>query len=245
MAAGWKARATRNMEWKAPEQIFQLPCECRTCTEQYYIVPGQKQRVEFRYTGELSVSAVAALSRTFCTSIFEDLQAIRLKVYSHGSIIQKRWKKKSNTKRKAFLKRLRPNMYDNEDAFLDVVLHECENPIAARKYRTVCLLPYISVDTLSKDSSRLLRLLHYRASHLPDEWVTFDNRQIIAGWAEGVLEQQFNSGCICMYGKSYGQWRPFSEVDGRLQPRTSPSVPQPLPSRIYLPRYKRPLCMAC
>ena len=217
----WKASAARNVEWKAPEQIFQIPCECLTCIEQYYFVPGQKERIEFRYTGELSVPAVAALSRKFCTSIFEDLQAIRSKIYSHGSIIQRRWKKKSNTKRKSILKKLRPNMHESEDAFLDVLLRDCDNPIAARKYRTVFLLPYISVDTLSKDGSRILRLLHYRASHLPEEWVTFDNRQLLAGWAEGALEQKFGPGCICMYGGSYGQWRAFSEVDGRSQPSTS------------------------
>lgn len=67
-------------------------------------------------------------------------------------------------------------MHESEDAFLNVVLRDCDNSIAARKYRTVFLLPYIIVDTLSKDSSRLLRLLHYRAGHPPEEWVTFDNR---------------------------------------------------------------------
>ena len=147
-AAGWKANATHNIKWKMPEQIFQIPCECIMCIEQYHSVPAQKQRVEFRYTGELSVSAAAALSRKSCTSIFDDLQVIRSNIYSHGSTIQNRWRKKSNTKRRTFLKRLRSDMPDGEDAFLDVVLSKCDNPIAAREYRTVCLLPYISVDAV-------------------------------------------------------------------------------------------------
>ena len=61
----------------------------------------------------------------------------------------------------------------------------------------------------------MLRLLYYRACHYPEKWVTLDNHQIIAGWSKGVLEKKFNSGCISLHGKSYGQWKPFSNIDGK------------------------------
>ena len=66
--------------------------------------------------------------------------------------------------------------------------------------------------------------------------MAFDNRQLLAGCTEGATEQQFSSGCICMYGKSYGQWKPFSEVDGRLYHLQFRSRCRPV---FYQPQYDR------
>ena len=111
---------------------------------------------------------------------------------------------KVKQQKETHLKRIRPEIYESENAFLDIILTRCDNPIAAREYRETCLLPYMSVETLSKDRSRIPGLPHYRTNHMPEEWVTFDNNQILAAWVEGAIEQKFCSGCICMYGKSYG-----------------------------------------
>jgi len=79
----------------------------------------------------------------------------------------------------------------------------------------------MTIETFSKDGSKLLRLLQLRAAHTPEEWVSFDNRQILSGWLAGAFEEKLNAGCITMYGKSYGKWGPFNKAHG-MSPQTPP-----------------------
>ena len=154
------------------------------------------------------------LAKQYCTYMFKGLQQIQSALNSHGALIQKRWGKKSETKRRSHLKSLKSDLYESENPLLEILLKQGKNPFSARMYRKTFLLPYINLEGLSKDGSRMLRLLYYRARHRPEEWVTFDNHQLLAGWASGVLEEKFNSGCISLHGKSYGQWRPLNKMEG-------------------------------
>ena len=173
---------------------FELPCECVACIGQYRYVPGEKVRDKKRYVGQADVSSITTLCQKFCTNVLDNLQMIRSVVGSQWGVIQKRWMKQSNTKRRELLKRLRPDMHEGENVFLDLLLDRCDNPIVACQSRQLFLLPYVTVDNLSKGGSRLLCLLYYRTVHLPHEWVAFDKPKILAGWTEGALEGKFNPG---------------------------------------------------
>ncbi len=94
--------------------------------------------------------------------------------------------------------------------------------IPIRQYRETFLLPYMTLETLSKDGPKLLRLLYRRVAHMPEEWVTFDNRQLLLGWFAGAFEEKFNAGCITMYGKSFGRWSPFNKAAG-MSPQCPPT----------------------
>lgn len=97
-------------------------------------------------------------------------------------------------KRKAFLKRPRPDMCESQTAFMDIIVGS-RDTMATRKYRDTYLLSYMAIETFARDGPSLLRLLHYRVSHTPEEWVPFDNEQVLKGWLAGVFEERFNSGC--------------------------------------------------
>lgn len=208
-----RVKEAGNKTWTGRITIHTLPCDCLECAQQYRSVKEQRDEIHCLYAGHMTGPETASLSHQFCTRLFKDLLLARSILQSYGELVHKRWLKKSYWQRKAFLKRIRPEMHERQNAFLDI---QCTNSIDAmttRKHRDTFLLPYLTTDTLSSDGSRLLRLLHHRVSHAPEEFVPFDNRQLLAGWLAGTFEEKFNGGCIIMCGKWYGTWKPFNEKD--------------------------------
>lgn len=191
-----------------PNQVYQLPCDCRVCAQQLRAVSKQQSETAFVYTGRLSDSEAAALARKFAESLFADLEHVRTALRSGEELIRRRWLKKSNTKRKTFLKELRPSMCESHDPFNETQIM-CGKTITTFGHRDTLLLPYLTIEVFSKDGTKLLRLLHHRVSDAPEAWVTFDNRQILPGWLSGAFEENFNGGCITMHGETYGTWNPF------------------------------------
>ncbi|KAL8836359.1 MAG: hypothetical protein Q9170_002932 [Blastenia crenularia] len=141
--------------------------------------------------------------------MYDDLQIVSSASMAYAGLLQTRWIKKSNTKRRTYLKYLRPAMYESQNTHLDIHMTKTCDAMSTRQYHDAFLLPYLTIETLSVDSSRLLRLLHHRVAHTPEAWVSFDNRQILAGWLAGIFEEKFNAGSIVMFGKAYGKWTKF------------------------------------
>lgn len=194
--------------WTGRRQVFLLPCECCHCEQQFRSHKDQKSKLPYMYSDEISRAETVELSRRFCTDTFRDLQLVHSMLLSHGDRIYTRWVNKSNTKRKNHLKDLRNAMHEGQNAWLDTN-NKCCDWMCRQKHRITFLLPYMTIETFSKHPSRLLRLIYQRVSHIPAEWVPFDNHQLAAGWSAGAFEERFNSGCIILHGKSYGKWSPF------------------------------------
>lgn len=222
-----KAKAAGQETWSGSLGVYKPPCDCLECAEQYRSVDEQWSAIHCLYAGSMTGSEATALSRKFCTSLLVDLQVVRSFLQQHGELINKRWLKKSNTKRKSYLKQLRPNMYESQNSFLDIHMDKCTDAMSTRQYRETFLVPYMTIETLSKDGPKLLRMIYQRIAHTPEELVTFDNRQILSGWHAGVFEEKFNAGCITLYGKSYGKWSPFNKTDSTNPPH--------LPDALFLP----------
>ena len=109
-----RAKAAGKETWISPTAVFKPPCECLECAEQYRSVEEQSTGARhLRYTGDTSNAQVATSSRRYCESLFADLQAIRSAPSRHEELIQKRWLKKSNAKRKHYLRGLRLGMYES------------------------------------------------------------------------------------------------------------------------------------
>jgi len=134
-----RAKAAGKTRWKGPIKVYKLPCDCLGCAKQYLPVDEQQSKIKSVYAGSMSGTETAALSRRFCTSLFEDLQVVRSTLYGHGESIHRRWLKKSNTKRKTYLKHLRPDMYENQNTFMDIQMDKCVDPISTRQYRNTFL----------------------------------------------------------------------------------------------------------
>ena len=206
--------AARSRIRTGPIQIYQLSCECMICREQSRTVSQQRDGLELSYTGCLTDSEAAALARSFRERLFADLRVVRSALRSEEDMIRRFWLKKSNTKRRALLRKLRPHMGDSHDAF-DGLQTIDETTMLTWQFRETLLLPYLTVENISIDGTRLLRLLHYRGFHTPEQWVAFDNRQLREGWRTGMLDEKFNDGCITIHGEAYGIWKSFDEEAGK------------------------------
>ena len=206
--------------WTNASSIFEPPCACEVCSMQYRSIDQQKRKKSFQYSGSMSTREVQTSSTVLSTRLHKDLTAAQSLFRVHEKLIHDKWMAKNNAKRKSHLLQLRPSMHYDQDAFLAVLNSPLppEDAVQLRRdHKDLFLLPYMTIDTLAKDASRVLRLLHYRLFHTPEEWVPFDNIQILAGWRGGVLAERFNDGCIILSDPFYGKWTPFSASDGKFR----------------------------
>ena len=190
-------------------------CECYLCRPSYTAAGAMENREScVPYTGPLADKETSSLCNRYRTQLFDDLHFIDRALNASRAYLHQRWLKKSNTERKTHLKRIRHAMPEHENGFFDVVMNIPNSAPLRKKYRETFLLPWLTIDTLSKDGSKLLRLLDHRVRYAPDAWVSFDSRQLQAGWTIGAFDECLNAGCVIMYGDAYGQWKPFNEFDG-------------------------------
>jgi hypothetical protein len=71
-------------------------------------------------------------------------------------------------------------------------------------------LPYLDVETLSEDPTLLLSLLHHRSSNEPEEWLAFDNANIVLVEHFSIMSSTFNRNCVVMQGPDYGKLVPWN-----------------------------------
>lgn len=207
-----KMRASGEQGSVGPALFFKLPCDCRLCTEQWWTVEEQREWIHQMYTGYLNDEAAALTARQLRNDIFGGFDFARSVMMAHGNQIKNWWLKKSNTKRRSFLKQLRPGMIDSEATLMDISMFE--DVMETRRHREALLHPYLNLKTFSTDGTTLLNLLHHRVYNAPESWVPFDNYQLFPAWRTGSLEEKYNFGCVTMYGKAYGEWKLFDKVEG-------------------------------
>lgn len=73
-------------------------------------------------------------------------------------------------------------------------------------YRKYLLLPYLDLDTLTKNPAALLGLLHTRAKDAPAEWASYDHEQLRSPWGIGLLDATFNECSVVMFCPRYGTY---------------------------------------
>ncbi|KAL8864826.1 MAG: hypothetical protein Q9174_007205, partial [Haloplaca sp. 1 TL-2023] len=206
----------RELNRIAKRKIGKHTCNCYQCLIDFVRHGGE----DLGHIGREVIRPLQAknTAQRLCKEMGEHLQAAKSAVDSHGEAIQKRWLKKGKFKRGALLRDLRPQMLENEDKMLDIVIQlkrdgNRDNPKEER-YREPLLLPYINIETLSKDGTKILRLLKNRTSHWPGDFVPFDYMQILTGWCAGAFKEQTSLGVIRMYGTQYGNWHQGNESGG-------------------------------
>ncbi|KAK5123150.1 hypothetical protein LTR85_003348 [Meristemomyces frigidus] len=175
---------------------------CGQCAKHFRTL--SEQAIASRaYADMLDYGGVHKLAANFTGSIFEDLEYLRQKIRSHGDAIVNRWKKKSETQRRAFVLAIVPDMFEKK-APQPRLAYSGDGWIWKRQHRNVFLLPYLTVDNICDDKSKLISLLHNRTCYGPQDWVMFDSEQLQDGYCRGSLELRFSPGCVVMHGKAYG-----------------------------------------
>lgn len=128
-----------------------------------------------------------------------------------GSGITKRWKKKSLKNREELLKSIDPEMYVRKwhEGHISYEARYGSVMTELRKYQNIQLLPYMSLENLKEDPSRLIKLLQLRTKYSPADLAEADNRRLSYGWTAGILQTTFNRCAIVMYGPRYGSLSPW------------------------------------
>ncbi|KAI9742331.1 MAG: hypothetical protein M1818_003864 [Claussenomyces sp. TS43310] len=190
--------------------IYESPCLCLLCGQQFRRACLQDQP-KYQYSSTLSDDDARQITTTLVHDQGKDRAYLQESCNHHGNRIMNKWKKASRQKREEWLLSadkdisVRPwsYFYQKFPGSSPEQLHE---PRAAR------LLPYIALKTLKMNPSRLLGLLHGRSSHPPEQWASFDNKQLITPWRDGLMALDFNSKCVTMVGPNYGQLTAWEEV---------------------------------
>lgn len=183
---------------------FKPPCECYHCLRQYRTL-DQQDLIEFTYLGR--ERDAASLARNYTHSIETDRAFLLQKISESGESILNRWRAGAG-KRKAFLEKAKPDLYQNRNALIDIP-SRVEQLRDQRKYRMGYMLPYLIVDDLSRDPTKLIGLLLHRTICRPEEWVPFDHAMLLSGWKQCTLSEKSADGCVIMHGDQFGKWSAF------------------------------------
>ena len=95
--------------------------------------------------------------------------------------------------------------------FLVTTTEDCPQGGKRRKVPDCFLLPYINMEVLKGDPSKLLALLYNRLKHSPATWARHDYSLLQKDWDIGSFESIYNKNCIIMYGDNYGQMTVWKE----------------------------------
>lgn len=186
------------------EFLFQPPCECEICLRQYR-TKDQQDLIHWHYLEH--VDNPADLAQFFARSIEEDRELLYRTIKASGSAILKRWRA-GEGKRRQYLVEAQPDIYPHSQPLIDIA-SRVQKLAQVRKLRVAYLLPYVNIEDLSQDSANFIRLLHYRTTFPPQDWVHYDNAQMQPGWKYGGSGEKSAEGCIIMQGGQYGTWKEF------------------------------------
>jgi hypothetical protein len=188
-----------------------------------------QKRSVFGYEEVLSDDEARQKAAELVNRTRENFQYLREQCEKNGNVIIKRWKKRSGEKRKALLLEVDPHMYPHQWADIRFYEEFANSPEqramhlsglldqdpdatqgrARRPFRTVCLLPYLSLESLKNDPAKLLNLLYNRVQFSPEQWVAFDNYLLDKQWKIGSLGTVYNRNCIVMHGPKFGNLTPW------------------------------------
>lgn len=186
------------------DRLFQPPCECRICRQQYR-TKDEQNCIHWYYFGH--VTDPASLAKSYIHSIEEDRKYLYQGIIRSGPALLKRWQT-GEPKRKEYLIKAQPSIYPLSQPLIEIA-SRVKKLEEARKHKAAYLLPYLNAEDLSKDSNNFIRLLHYRVTFPPQDWVHFDNPQLQPDWKQGGPGEKSAEGCIVMHGDQYATWKDF------------------------------------
>ncbi|KAK4894063.1 hypothetical protein LTR27_007647 [Elasticomyces elasticus] len=194
-------------------QTKQFPCDqdCRVCSSQYRS-PELQITDRGRYEHEYSDDKAREIIKEHVDGITENLSAVRQCLPEHGDAFAQRWNKKSISGRAALIQQAAPDMLGAD--WLEVKLaFEEEYGAKTAKHgrhmqstarRTFWLLPYLTVDMLSKDPTKLIALLNVRISESLDQLLAFDLERTTAAFNGHFVKINHNGMCVRMFDSQLG-----------------------------------------
>ena len=183
------------------------PCECVDCQHGFY-ASQEQHRPYYWYRGRLSDHDAKRIAARHVRDAQQDMECLQQRL-AHADTIINRWKKKSREKRQALLVETIPELEEHRW----LIPRYCFMPegklggFEDRPWARRCqlLLPWLSLEALKMNPAVLFALLHNRTAYPPQDWATFDGRQLILSWACGHFDTHYSGKCVIMYGPRYGE----------------------------------------
>lgn len=168
------------------------------------------QRIDrFCYVGSLSRSQAREILNGFVSQITEDRSHLKAAVKKYGDTRLNDWRTKSESSRAALLIEVNPALPRKKPARVRVEYANTPASDYQQKHRQTKLLPYLDLQTLSKSPAPVIGLLEQRIQRLPEEWVPFDQQQLMTAWAAGLFQVHLNKDAVKAFGSEYGKLVPW------------------------------------
>ena len=145
----------------------------------------------------------------YVTQVNEDRQHLKVAVEQYGDTLLNDWNTTSQSVRATILKKINPDLPKKWPARVHL---EYANTTAAEHqqlHRQINLVPYLDLQSLSKDPSASIGLLDARIEKSPETWAPFDLQQLITAWAAGLFQVHFNKDAVKISGCEYGKLVPW------------------------------------
>ncbi|CAF9921472.1 hypothetical protein IMSHALPRED_005180 [Imshaugia aleurites] len=215
--------AAYQLEAKFKHLKFQPPCSCSSCLHQYRS-PDLLGKL-FNYDGHLKPEEVEQLVRSHKRSIDQDRLFIHAALSLYGDTILKKWRRDRSTRDK-LLRQVYPEIPLLDTPGVYIAMNGKSAAEDRPKLRQIFLLPYITLEALVEDASRMIGLLVHRATTSLEDWIAFDDIEVQEGWKYGVLTEKSALGCIDLHGANFGILKPFNA--DRVHRRISYGAPRAL-----------------
>ena len=187
------------------------PDSCRVCTIHYVAARWQTDdHYAFKYSDE----AARHIVQRCVQETQQNLEYVRRTLMEHGNALLKRWQKRSADKRAALLRRAMPEMQQHR--FFETRFTNGTRP-SLQVDRKSWLLPYLSVETLSQDGTKLLALIHARSAYSPAHWIASDIDSLRAGFDLAELKVAYNPHCVVVTVDGFGDLVQWDSVRAHTQ----------------------------
>ncbi|KAK5694381.1 hypothetical protein LTR17_024862 [Elasticomyces elasticus] len=195
-------------------QTEKFPCdqECHVCSSQYR---SHELQITDRgcYEREYSDEKAREVIKEHVDGITKSLSAVRQRLLEHGDAFAQRWHKKSTSGRATIIQQVAPEMLVADWLEAGFAFEEEYGPKAAKHGRHMqstarrmfWLLSYLTVDTLSKDPTKILSLLHVRTSELLEHLLVFDLERTTAAFDGCFVKINYNAMCVSMLDSEAGR----------------------------------------
>ncbi|KAK4543626.1 hypothetical protein LTR36_005271 [Oleoguttula mirabilis] len=178
---------------------------CRICSRHYLPLTWQ---VWDTYAQKYTDHDAHVILRECVRTTEHNLSYVSSKLQTYGDAILKRWQKRNVEKRARLLLKAMPEMYQHkwfESRPKRSPQSTADRSLSSAAARSGWLLPYLSVEALSQDWTKLLALMHVRTVYRPAQWMAFDNDSQQNGFESALLDLGYNPHCVAIDEKHFGE----------------------------------------
>ncbi|CAD6449295.1 47be4bfb-565e-42b9-9ca9-fb9789dd0b6c [Sclerotinia trifoliorum] len=191
------------------------PCTCADFEQGFYTANEQMQPGWF-YRRSLSNDEAKQIAASYINNMQQDRKYLTERLTLCGDIVLRRWKKKSQDKRQSLLLEVIPNICEKrwiilrlgftpEGKQIPPINSNGEMEARSPDTRHHLLLQWFSLEVLKTNPAVLFALLHNRTVYSPQDWASFDARQLNISFPCGYFDFDFSAECVMMQGLRYGE----------------------------------------